>query len=133
MVLFTLKSFLKIALSEFPELKEDFQFDEGLPYLQMSSLARHIQLAKGRGDWMTYQRVVKVADQLWSGADEGLRNALNVSFLEHIDFDGPRGSEAWALLTPQLQRAWRAMAAYNKSLNSGAKGEAPRKPTSNTR
>ena len=47
--------------------------------------------------------------------------ALNVSFLEDIDFEGPRGSHAWSLLSETLQNAWSAMAAYNERLHSAVK------------
>jgi hypothetical protein len=122
---FTLTDFPAMALAEFPELREEFEDDAGLPYVQMGAFARLIQGAKGRGDWQTYQRAAQLADRLWGGADLGLRNALNVSFLEHIDFDGPRGPQAWSLLSPRLQRGWRAMVAYNEWLHSGAKGQPP--------
>jgi hypothetical protein len=121
----TLNDFPARALAEFPELPEEFAGDEGLPYVQMGAFARLMQRAKGSGNWDTYRRAARFADELWGGADPGLRNALNVSLLEHIDFDGPRGSDAWSLLSPRLRRAWREMDAYNQWLRSGAKGEPP--------
>jgi hypothetical protein len=125
MAQFTLESFPAMVLREFPQLGEEFEEDIGLPYVQMGALARLIQTAKGAGDWSTYGRAALLADRLWGNADAGLRNALNVSLLEHIDFDGPRGAEAWSLLSVRLQRAWHAMAAYNAWLHSGAKGKPP--------
>ena len=122
---FTLSTFQHVVLGEFPELREDFEEDEGLPYVQMGAFARLVQAAKRRADWETYRRAAMLADRLWAGADAGLRNALNVSFLEHIDFEGARGPQAWAFLSSRLQRAWRAMAAYNAWLHAGAKGKPP--------
>lgn len=55
-----------------------------------------------------------------------LRNVLNVSLLERLDFKGPRGPRAWSLLSPRLQRAWSDMAAYNAWLRTGAKGPPPK-------
>lgn len=121
----TLATFPEVALREFPELAEEFAEYEGLPYVQMGALARLVESAKGQSDWATYRRALMLIDRLWGGADPGLRNALNVSFLEHIDFKGPRGSQAWALLSGRLQRAWKAMAAYNDWLHAGAKGQPP--------
>jgi hypothetical protein len=114
-----------MALGEFPHLRDEFEEFAGLPYVQMGTFARLVQEAKGRADWDMYARAASFAHRLWLDADSDLRNAINVSLLEHIDFEGPRGPHAWSLLSPQLQRAWRAMAAYNNWLHSGAKGEPP--------
>jgi hypothetical protein len=57
---------------------------------------------------------MSLADTLWRRPSHELLNMLNVSFLEHIDFDGPRGPTAWALLSPELQDGWRVMRAYNE-------------------
>jgi hypothetical protein len=43
-------------------------------------------------------------------ADENLANAIHVSFLEHIDFDGPRGQEAWRHLSTRQREVWKALA-----------------------
>lgn len=55
---------------------------------------------------------MRLADELWRRPDEGLLNALNVSLLEHLEFDGIQGEQAWSYLSPELQYAWRAMQAY---------------------
>ena len=125
MAAITLGEFPGRVLAAFPELGEEFAEDDGLPYIQMGTFARLMQRTKGDGDWAAYGRAARLADELWVGADEGLRNTLNVSLLEHLDFDGPRGSQAWSLLGPRLQRAWRAMDAYNTWLHSGARGAPP--------
>jgi hypothetical protein len=94
---------------------------DGLLHLQVGALARLAQSAKGTADWDTYGRVMSLADTLWRNPSKDLLNALNVSFLEHLDFDGPRGSAAWALLSPALQRGWRDMQAYLKALGRGGR------------
>jgi len=121
----TLAEFPAKTLILFPELNDDFAEGDGLPYVQMGAFARLMQRAKAHAGWETYGRAARFADELWADADDGLRNALNVSLLECIDFEGPRGPRAWSLLSPRLQRAWRAMDAYNTWLHSGAKGPPP--------
>ncbi|HEU4558046.1 MAG TPA: hypothetical protein VFS20_09360 [Longimicrobium sp.] len=121
----SLAEFQARVLAEFPELAEDFADHDGLPYLQMGSFSWLMEEAKGRGDWEVYARAARLADELWGNADEGLENALNVSLLEHLDFEGRCGPHAWSLLSPRLQRAWQDMAAYNEWLHSGAKGPPP--------
>src|SRR4051812_41748751 len=115
----TLEDFPAMVLREFPQLSEEFEENTGLPHVQMGALARLLQTAKGAGGWAEYGRAASLADRLWGNADAGLRNALNVSLLELIDFDGPRCAKAWSLLSVRLQRAWRAMAVYNAWLHSG--------------
>jgi len=105
--------FVRLTLAEFPNLRAEFDEAEGLLHLQMHAFTRLMQHAKGSADWDTYRRGVRLAAELWSRPDEDLLNALNVSFLEHLDFDGPRGPEAWQRLTSELQHGWKAMKAYN--------------------
>lgn len=121
----TAEDFFELVVAGFPELREEIEEDSGLPHVQMGAFARLMQRAKGRADWDTYARAVQIADALWARADAALRNALNVSLLENLDFNGARGPHAWSLLTPRLQRGWNAMRAYNEWLRAGAKGEPP--------
>ena len=87
----------------------------------MAAFARQTERAKEEGDWDTYARCVRLADTLWRHPDEALLNALNVSYLEMIDFDGARGPVAWKHLSPALQQGWRAMQAYLAELAYKAK------------
>ena len=124
----TVADFARMALAEFgsdPDLREDFADYDGLPHVQMGAFARLMQRAQGAADWAAYERAAALADALWRGADDELRNALSVSLLEHLDFDGPRGPAAWALLGPRLQAGWREITAYNAWLAAGAKGPPP--------
>ena len=122
MALITLADFPARVLGAFPALAEDFADDATRPRMQLGAVARLMQRAKGAGDWATYARAAALVDELWAGADAELRGALNVALLEHLDFSGPRGPRAWACLSPPLQRAWRAMEAYNRSLQAGGVG-----------
>ena len=115
---YTADDFRRLALAEFPELHDAFELDAGLLHLQMHAFTRLAQAAKGRGDWETYARCMRLADELWRQPDHELLNALNVSFLEHLDFDGPRGPTAWEHLTPALRDGWQAMRAYNERLRA---------------
>ena len=80
-------------------------------------------------------------DRFLPDADDELRNALHVSFLEHLDFIGPRGAQAWKLMTPRLQSAWKDIITDNEKLHGRpwpqgkvkpwlAKPESESKPTS---
>ena len=121
----TTDDFVRLVLDAFPELREEFEEDDGLPHVQMGAFARFTQQAKGRGDWETYGQCAQLADRLWGCADEYLNNALYVSYLEHLDFEGPRGPKAWSLLTPRLQQGWREIQDYLDEV--AASVHAPRK------
>jgi hypothetical protein len=110
------QDFKALALAEFPELRPEFEDSDGLLHLEMHAFTRLMRRAQESGNWASYKRCVHLATELWSRPDDRLENALNVSLLEHLDFEGPRGSEAWQRLTTELQEAWKAMAAYNERL-----------------
>jgi hypothetical protein len=109
---YTHADFVRLALAEFPELRDEFAEDAELLHLQMHAFERLAGRAKASGDWATYARCMRVADELWTQPDDALRNALNVSFLEHLEFDGENGPKAWRCLSPALQEGWREMQAY---------------------
>ena len=108
--------FVRLALAEFPELRSEFEDELNLLHLQMHAFTRLMQRAKREGDWKTYSRGVRLAAELWRRPNDALLNAHNVSFLEHLDYDGPNGPAAWEKLTSELQVGWEAMRAYNERL-----------------
>jgi hypothetical protein len=108
--------FLKALLAEFPELREHIELCDGLPHIEMGAFATFTQKAKGVADWGVYGRAVRLAARFLPDADRELRNELHVSYLEHLDFEGPRGPAAWSLLPPDLQRAWHDIISYNERL-----------------
>lgn len=113
-----------MTLAAFPDLAEEFEEWADLLHLQMGAFAQITQGAKGDGDWEKYDRCIRLADTLFGSATPDLENALNVSYLEHLDFDGPRGPAAWERLTPRLKVGWKEMQRYLEAL--AAKGR-PRK------
>ncbi len=62
----TVMDFERMALAAFPELREEFEEDAGLPHVQMGTFARRLQQAKGEADWAAYERGVRLADWSWS-------------------------------------------------------------------
>ena len=113
--------FRRVLLEEFPQLRQEIEDSDGLLHIEMGVFAEHTQRAKGQGDWPTYERCIKLADRMWANPDAVLLNALNVSYLEYLDFDGPRGPKAWSLLTPPLQEGWKAIMQYLRKLGNAAR------------
>jgi hypothetical protein len=112
----TAREFIAAALVELPEARDAAEYFEGLPHVQTIALADIAQRAKGAGDWGKYRQVLDVVDRFFQDADDELRNVIYVSFLEHLDFIGPRGAQAWPLLSPRLQEAWKDIIEYNEQL-----------------
>lgn len=128
---YTQADFVRLALADFPELREEFEEDADLLHLQMHSFERRMGKAKKEEDWAAYSRGMRLAHELWRRPDHALLNALNVSFLEHLEFGGSSGPEAWRHLSPELQEGWRAMDAYMAhlaTLTAPPKKQRPPKP-----
>ena len=115
--------FRQLALEAFPELREEFEDFAGLLHVQMGAFARRTQQAKGAADWESYAHCIALIDRLWTRPDDELLNAINVSFLENVDFDGPRGPVAWRYLSPGLKLAWQNMQRYLEELARSPKGK----------
>jgi hypothetical protein len=110
--------FYRLVTQTFPELQAELDEDRELLHVQMGTFARFTERAKDRGDWSIYQQCIALADALWQAPDPALLNALNVSYLESLTFDGPRGDTAWGHMTPSLRIAWQEMQAYLDGLGS---------------
>jgi hypothetical protein len=125
-IVHTSDDFTRMAVAAFPELAEEFGEWHDLLHLKMGSFSHIAQAAKGAGDWDKYTRCMQLADELVRDPAPDMENALNVSFLEHLDFEGPRGSKAWQCLSPRLQRAWEEMQRYLEGVH-GASKKRPRR------
>lgn len=113
---YTHADFVRLALEAFPVLGDEFEDAEGLLHLQMHAFQRLTERAARSGDWDLFRRCVHLATELWQRPAPDLYNALNVSFLEHLNFEGPHGAEAWMRMTSDLKQGWEAMERYNREL-----------------
>ena len=113
---YTHQHFYQMVVKEFPELKAELDEDLDLLHIQMATFARFTEAAIVAGDWPTFQRCIAIADELWRRPDPALLNALNVSYLEHLAFDGVNGKKAWSHLTFSLRRGWQEMQHYLERL-----------------
>ena len=97
--------FLALALAEFPNLADEFAEDEDLFHVQMGTFSRVAKEAIERGDYATLKRCYKIADDAMKNATPSVENAVYVSFLEHLYFEGsPYGVEAKRLLPLKLSQ-----------------------------
>jgi len=54
--------------------------------------------------------------------DEDVKNALYVSYLEHLEFQDGKRARAWAkaAMPPALHEAWQSVTDYNEALARGS-------------
>lgn len=109
--------------SVFPHLTTDLHGDivDGLLHCQIAVFARYAQGVVDRGDEQSWPRVTQTFMELWRQCDPDVINALNVSFLENINFTDGRSKRSWAYVAmpAQMRSAWDLMEAYNRKLHGG--------------
>ena len=116
MAAYTLQDLTAALVAEFPDLRVTLDDSAGLLPMEMGAFAQFTQAAKGRGDLRTYERCLKLAERFFARADAALAAAFRGSYLEHLEFEGSRGPEAWRLVPPRLQAVWNQLAAENRRL-----------------
>ncbi len=121
--------FARLAIAEFPQLQDEFTEYPDLLHLQMHALQRLAERAQKEKDWPLFRRIMMFADRLWQRPEPKLFNALNVSFLEHLEFGGPDGATAWGYLSRGLQEGWRGMDEYMRGLAERAAPRRKQRPT----
>jgi hypothetical protein len=110
------KEFVSAVVKEFPELAEAMLDPPDLLHVQMGEFAAFTQKAIEHDDLKTVRRCFSLADRFYRDADPELENALNVSFLEDLDFRFAPAAKS--LMSPALHRGWVEINEYlDKLLN----------------
>ena len=102
---------------QFPELLEEFDDEcmKGLLHLEVAVLSRAAQDAISNHDNVRLQKCFDFADWAFRGGDADVRNAIAVSFLEHLSFkDTKKRSRSWAfsMLSQTLQSEFKSLLRY---------------------
>ena len=110
-------------VSRFPTLA-DHLLDEdldGLLHVQIGAFSHFSQATIDEQDAVTWERVVETFMELWKDCSADVTNALNVSFLEHLNFKDNRHRRAWAYeaMPNPMREAWDAMERYNREIHGG--------------
>lgn len=114
----------KEALNEililFPQLSEEIEEDEGLLHLQIGTFSHLAQSFIDSGNSAEFGKVCSLFVKLFPRADSALQNALNVSFLEHLDFVDSKcdRSLAYEAMPSEMRKAWDEMEEYNARIHS---------------
>ncbi len=105
----------------FPVLAEDLHDEviEGLLHPQIGEFSRLAQAAVDEGNKEDWALITATFMDLWLNSDAAVKNALNVSFLEHLNFNDGKVRRNWAFnaMPPPMRRAWTEMDAYNRRLH----------------
>lgn len=118
--LFDRDEFIKQLAARFPEVASDVDdCSEGLLHLEMATFARATQAAINDGDTDLVKRYFTFADEIYSGATPDVENAVNVSYLENLHFDGrnPNRAKTRGLLSPRLSNALASLEKYLDELH----------------
>jgi hypothetical protein len=98
--------FVHLAVTEFPQLRDEFAEEDGLLHLQMAAFSRFAQTAIDGNDLNVLVRCYAFLAEAMKSVTSDVENAIYVSFIENLDFDSsPYGAEAKRLLPPVLLKA----------------------------
>ncbi len=91
---------------------------KGLLHCQIIIFARLAQKAIDDADYDLWQEISNTFLTLWLDCNSEVTNALNVSFLEHLNFRDGKKLRSWAYsaMPSKMRTAWDSMEAYNQQL-----------------
>lgn len=107
--------FVAMLAERFPAVAADIDScAEGLLHLEMGTFARATQKAISGEDVPTVKAHFAFVNEVYRQADPGVKNAVHVSYLERLSFDGRHGKKIRAreLLSPLLRDALRRLEEY---------------------
>ena len=104
----------------FPELSEQLQDElwDDLLHSQISVFSCLAQKAIDDGNSQYWQKISQTFLELWRNCTPEVKNALNVSFLENLNFNDGKKPRLWAYhaMPLEMRKAWDEMEAYNQKL-----------------
>ena len=106
--------FVAALRERFPAVAADIDHDAeaGLLHLEMGAFLQHTLAFIRAGDQHGVTTCFAFADWLLQVGDDTVCNAVAVSYLEHLGFEGRKTSWAKPLLSPRLSRVWSEVTNY---------------------
>ena len=121
--MYTHQSAIQLIEQRFPSLTDELHDEiiECLLHPQISAFSRFAQGVIDTGDKEGWLQVTEVFMGLWLSCDDAVKNAHNVSFLEHLHFESQEIQRQWAFdsMPKEMREAWEEMDAYNRMLHGG--------------
>ena len=102
------KRFIALLNEQLPEVAAKIDdISEGLLHLEMATFSRETQAAIDPQDKETVKQHFRFIDEVFRDAAPDVENAVNVSYLENLRFDGRKAgpTKARGLLPPRLYQA----------------------------
>lgn len=114
---------LKRIECEFPAIAGELHEEtiEGLLHCQIGQFSRFAQATIDKQDRDSFRRICDLFVELFDDAEPQLENALNVSFLEHLDFSDRDISRSWGyrFMPTTMRQAFDEMADYSRKIHGG--------------
>ena len=110
------EDFGSAIISLFPELREDIQEWTGLVTLQMMELRLFAEKQAAAGNTLILNTCVQLLQRALTEGDAQLKNAVYVSFLEHVNRSEEVGKRIYDALTPELREGWKEVNGYLDTL-----------------
>jgi hypothetical protein len=107
--------FIALFAERFPDVAASIDdCSQGLLHLEMATLARATQAAIDQGNCDVVRRYFAFIDEVFRDAAPDVKNAVNVSYLENLRFEGRKAgpTRARQLLTPRLRQALSELEEY---------------------
>ncbi len=104
---------------EYPQISEEIQGDEGLLHIQIGTFSHLVQNFIDDNDAQAFEDACNLFVELFQEAAPELENALNVSFLEHLNFIDGKKVRNWAykVMPTSMKKAWDEMDEYNNRIH----------------
>jgi len=115
--------FIALLTEQFPEVAEDINnCSRGLLHLEMATFGRATQAAIDARDTETVKRHFRFIDEVLRDAAPDVENAVNISYLENLRFEGRKAglTRARELLTPRLRQTLAELEDYLAKLHGGS-------------
>ncbi|MGY8637335.1 hypothetical protein RAD15_33195 [Bradyrhizobium sp. 14AA] len=100
--------FLKELKDTFPDLRSEINAQHGLLHLEVGVFAGFVQRAIALGNAKDVALCFKLAEKYHREGNDQLRNAIGVSFVEHLNLGNAKW--AWELLGPILKKEYLQLA-----------------------
>ena len=109
--------------SRFPDLADDLhdEINDGLLHLQIGAFSHYAQSMIDESNRDQWIKITSVFITIYSDCSSAVNNALNVSFLEHLNFKNGKSDRQWAYLEmpDKMRIAFEEMEAYNRRIHGG--------------
>jgi hypothetical protein len=123
MAIYDDKTVIELIETRFPSLSKDLREEDldGLLHCQIGVFAQFAQSVIDDGDRATWKDISQAFWEIWRSCTPDVENALNVSFLEHLNFEDQKKKRSWAYqaMHPAMRQAWEDMEDYNRKLRGG--------------